>query len=140
MLSRLRRHNGFTLIELIVSILIMLLASGVLYYMIHQGEVFTEAEEHRAIALGLAENRMAAFKLLSDHEAVPTGTIRGEDTIFPAETENEEPDPIDASYTIDVVEENGLYTVTVTYEWVEYSGLDNHIVLVSQFLVNPMGM
>ncbi|MCP4583846.1 MAG: type II secretion system protein [candidate division Zixibacteria bacterium] len=139
MSNRLRRNTGFTLIELMVSIIIMSIAGGVLYYMFNQGQALSIEEEHRRLALGLAQNRMAAFKLLSDNEVVPVGSINGEEYLIPPDNEDDNISGIMASYTIEIEEENGLYTVSVVYEWNEHSGLENHVMLVNHFLVEPLG-
>lgn len=132
MFKKLHNRQGFTLIEVLVSMIILAITSIALYITIEQGVVLMLEQDHRRIVYELAQRRMTAFKFLSDYHNPKYGRI----VIRPGVTEGSEvikhgggePDDEDllaltAEYTVQIDEssEGDFVIVTVEYIWEERS-------------------
>ena len=135
MRQRLRRNSGFTLIELMVSIIIMTISGAALYYMYVQGQTMIIEEDHRRDGYELAQKRMASYKLLNDNDEIDPGTYTGSELLIPSEDQDDDDDEsgITANYTVEITEEDLVYRVSIRYSWVELSGLENSVRVENYF-------
>jgi prepilin-type N-terminal cleavage/methylation domain-containing protein len=135
--KRAKKNSGFTLIEVMVSLLIVALSIVALHYMFHQGQILIMEQDHRRIAFHLAQKRLAAYKLLSDRQAIIPGTYSGEEYLIPPDDENSEDAELEAEYTTTIEEVDDYYHISVRYSWVEQSDRDYNITLTDYYVVEP---
>lgn len=134
-----KKNSGFTLIEVMVSLVIIAISIIALHYMFHQGQIFIMEQDHRRIAFHLAQKRIAAYKLLSDRRVIIPGTYSGEEFIIPPDDENSEDAELEATYTTDIEEISDYYRIIVRYNWTEQSNRDYNITLTDYFHIEPWG-
>jgi len=134
---RAKKNNGFTLIEVMVSLVIIAISVVALHYMFHQGQILIMEQDHRRIAFHLAQKRIAAYKLLSDREAIIPGTYSGEEHIIPPDDENSEDAELEAEYTATIEQVDDYYRIAVRYSWVEQSDRDYNVTLTDYFVIEP---
>ena len=120
-----------------VSLVIIAISVVALHYMFHQGQILIMEQDHRRIAFHLAQKRIAAYKLLSDREAIIPGTYSGEEHIIPPDDENSEDAELEAEYTATIEQVDDYYHITVRYSWVEQSDRDYNITLTDYFVIEP---
>jgi prepilin-type N-terminal cleavage/methylation domain-containing protein len=136
-----RRQGGFTLVELMFGILIVSIAVLALYQMFISGNQMITEEYHRREALQKAQAIMELAKYYETVRDTVPQNIAGtfQEQLIPPMGDNEE--GIQAEYTLTVVpssvrDRNGvaIYSaVCLTYNWVEFSGKEESIVLQTYF-------
>jgi len=131
------KNKGFTLIEIMISLVIMAISIVALHYMFHQGQILIMEQDHRRIALHLAQKRITAYKLLSDRKAIVPGRYSGEEYLISPDDEDTEDAELAAEYTTIIEEIDDYYKVKVTYNWTELSDRDYSITLADNFPVEP---
>jgi len=92
-------------------------------------------QDHRRIAFHLAQKRIAAYKLLSDRQAIIPGIYTGEEFIIAPDDENSEDAELEAAYTTTINEIDDYYRISVRYSWTEQSNRDYNLTLTDYFIV-----
>jgi prepilin-type N-terminal cleavage/methylation domain-containing protein len=134
-----KKNSGFTLIEVMVSLLIMAISIVALHYMFHQGQILIMEQDHRRAAYHLAQKRLAAYKLLSDRHAIIAGTFTGEEYIVSPDDEYTDDAELMGEYTTVIELVDDYYQVTITYRWTELSSRKYVITLSDNYPVDPLG-
>jgi len=134
-MNRLNYSRGFTLVELMVSLIIVSISIIALYYMFLQGHTLMIEQNHRRTAFEKAKQKLIEQEVRYYSNNYETGVETGED--FLAEPDEEiEFQGVSASYSVTKIldPDNDVPFVTVTYTWTESSGRDYEVTLVKSFI------
>lgn len=72
--SRSKRHDGFTLIEVLIALAVLAIALAAVIRTVGQAINHTAALRDRVVALGIAQDRLAGHRLLRDWPNVGTAS------------------------------------------------------------------
>jgi len=134
-MNRLNHNRGFTLVELMVSVIIVSISVVALYYMFLQGHTLMIEQEHRRIAFEKARERLVLeeVKYYSAEEEFFSETESFDDFLVDPDIEQEF-EGVPATYTVQkILDDNNVPTVIVIYNWVAFSGRDYEVALVRSF-------
>ena len=132
MIKKLHNNRGFTLVELAIAGLIMLITIMALYFMFYQGQVLLMEQDHRRLVFEMAQRRLAVYKALADNNKITTNRINGDEPIVrQADFDEEDESVLNAHYTVNVLPVNNVYyQVDIEYNWKERSGRKYEVKLV----------
>jgi competence protein ComGC len=130
--GRLHNNKGFTLVELAIAGLIMLITIMALYFMFYQGQVLLIEQDHRRLVFEMAQRRLVIYKALADNNKIRAERISGDEPIVrQADFDEDDESIFNAHYSVTVRPvQNAYYQVDVQYNWKERSGRKYQVKLV----------
>ncbi len=132
--QNLSKRNGFTLVELMVAITIIIISSAAAYIMFEQGSILIEEQYHRRIAFEKAQafyEEVKAYRESHGGAFPPTMPAYFDAALVPGSSDGSN-DGIIARYTVQIVRSQVSHPlfggttlfaeIRINYKWVEHSG------------------